>query len=57
MYFQIQSIWSNKIDKDGKLEDRGVTYVLVNYSGGHSANYFYIIPKAGQIIESREIQW
>ncbi len=47
-----------KIGKNGKLGDRGVTCIFVNYADKHlSVCYRLYNPKSGKIIKTRDIQW
>ncbi len=47
-----------KIGKDGKLGDRGITCIFVNYADKHSSDCYQMYnPKSGKIIETRDIQW
>lgn len=47
-----------KTGKDGKLGNRGITCMFVDYADGHSSNSLQMInPKKGRIIKMRNLQW
>ncbi len=47
-----------KIGKNGKLGDRRITCIFVNYAEKHSSDCYRMYnPKSGKIIETRDIQW
>ncbi len=47
-----------KIGKNGKLGDRRVTCIFVNYANKHSSDCYQMYnPKSGKIIKTRDIQW